>query len=134
MVGTGSQIRCVICNPLPAWVEPKAGGASNLKAAQAVRDAKPRMSLLPAEALESIALAMTEGATRYAPWNWLTAPAPRSVYLDALDRHLSAWKRREDRDQRTGFSHLAHAGANLLILLTLEIRGIGEDDRQPGAS
>ena len=103
----------------------------NLKAVQALKDGKPRISLFPVEAIRAIAVVLTEGATRYLPWNWLKEPAPWSVYLDALRRHLDAWAVRDDDDARTGFSHLAHAGANLMILLTLSIRGLGEDDRQP---
>jgi len=116
---------------LPAFKAGDYTGQGNLKAVQALKDGKIRMSLNPIEALRAIAEVLTEGATRYKPWNWLTDPAPYSVYLDALYRHLDAWAVRDDDDARTGFSHLAHAGANLMILLTLSIRGLGEDDRQP---
>ncbi len=113
----------IIMGPVPP--------AGNLKAVQAAKEGKPRMSLVPREAIWAIAEALTEGATRYAPWNWLREPAAWSVYLDAMHRHLDDWANRKEKDSRTGLSHLAHAGANLMILLTLVIRGLGEDDRQP---
>ena len=43
-------------------------------------------------------------------------------------RHIFAWASGERVDAESGLSHLAHAGANVLFLLTYELKGIGNDD------
>lgn len=89
------------------------------------------MILVPAEMIMAVAEVFTEGAARYSPWNWLEHPADWSVYISAHDRHMNAWKLRQDHDPQTGMWELAHAIANLSILLVLQIRRLGKDDRQP---
>lgn len=88
---------------------------------------KPPLSLVPGEALEQIAQALAFGAKKYAPHNWRKGFA-WSRLLDGCMRHLFAWGRGERHDPESGLSHLAHAGAMLVFLLTHEVKGLGEDD------
>ncbi len=44
-------------------------------------------------------------------------------------RHLIAWISGESYDKESGINHLAHAAANLMMLLEYQNRGTGEDDR-----
>lgn len=94
-------------------------------------DGKPDLSLLPPEALFAIAEVFTFGAKKYAPDNWRGGFAYRRVFA-ALLRHLLAWLRGEDKDPETGLAHLAHAGCNLMFLLTFVITKTGTDDRYKG--
>ncbi len=49
---------------------------------------------------------------------------------NSLCRHLYVWWAGERYDEETGLPHLAHVAWNALALLTYELRGIGQDDRQ----
>lgn len=91
-------------------------------------DGKVRLDLLPFDALTEVAKAYEHGNLKYEEWNWLLG-AKWSRYIAATLRHLFAWALGEDKDPDSGLSHLAHAGASVLILLTYERRGLGEDDR-----
>ena len=88
---------------------------------------KPPMSLLPGEALAEIAQVLEYGAKKYGPHNW-RAGMSWSRLLDGVMRHLFAFARGERKDPETGLSHLAHAGAGLLFLLSYEATGNGKDD------
>jgi len=48
--------------------------------------------------------------------NWMYVK-PRSRYIDALFRHLTAWLDGEKDDPEDSFGHLAHAGCCLLFLM-----------------
>lgn len=89
---------------------------------------KPRFSLVPAEARAELAKAFSHGAKKYPPNNF-RAGTDWSRYVDALYRHVNAWELREDTDSESGLNHLAHAGACIMILLTLQLKGLGKDDR-----
>ena len=92
-------------------------------------DGKPRMDLLPLRALGEVAHAFTSGLERgRKPWDWMRG-ADWSLYLAASLRHIEAFQNREDRDTHSGCPALAHAIASLLILLSYQLLGIGNDDR-----
>jgi hypothetical protein len=91
-------------------------------------ESKRRYDLIPYDALEEIIKALEFGAHKYDDYNWLKCPS-RITYWRPLMRHATAWIRGVDVDPESGLSHLAHCGANLLILITLELRGLGQDDR-----
>lgn len=76
---------------------------------------------------------MSEGARKYGAFNWRSGDRICvSLYLEAIDRHLSAYKDGEDNDPETGFSHLAHAAATLGIILDSKAIGNLADDRHKG--
>ena len=89
---------------------------------------KIRMDLLPPDALNEIAKVLTYGANKYGKDNWANGFDYHRIY-GALQRHLNAFWNGEDIDKDSNLSHLACAGANILILLSHTLRNIGNDDR-----
>ena len=89
---------------------------------------KPRMSLMPFNALASIASVFTYGAEKYSADNWRDGMRWRRM-ADAMLRHVGAWLEGEDLDDESNLPHLAHAGCCLLMLLGMVLSGKGEDDR-----
>ena len=81
---------------------------------------KPRMELLPFEALQEVAKILTYGAKKYAPDNWKLLKDPVNRYSGAMLRHLSAALSGEKYDKESGLSHLSHAACNALFLVWFE--------------
>jgi hypothetical protein len=78
---------------------------------------KPRLELLPTQALEQIAKAIQHGnGTKYPVGNWQKG-IDWLLLLGSVLRHTYAFIKGEDKDKESGISHLAHAGANILFLL-----------------
>lgn len=92
---------------------------------------KPKMSLLSSEALMELAKVMTYGESKYTAHNWRKG-FKWSRILDAAQRHLSAYNSGERKDPETGITHLAHAMANLMMLIEFELNNVGEDDLWKG--
>lgn len=90
---------------------------------------KPRMELLPPDALVEIAKVFTMGAEKYSDRNWERGMDWGRIYAATM-RHLSAFWSGEDIDSEWGYSHLAHAGCSILMLLATYMRNIGNDSRQ----
>ena len=80
---------------------------------------KLRYSLVPPEAMKALAEVLTYGAKKYKPNNWKQVD-DTSRYVDALYRHLEAWRSGEDVDAESGLSHLAHALTNVAFLIYFE--------------
>ncbi len=94
---------------------------------------KPRMELLPQEALEEIAKVLTFGAKKYDDNNWRKG-FDYSRLIGASLRHIAAFQQNENTDPESGESHLAHAACCLLFLITHEKLKLGKDDRwTPGS-
>lgn len=90
---------------------------------------KLRYDLLPIEAIEEVVRVFMYGAEKYEAWDWYKNPLPWSTYHNASYRHgMSMW-RHEDIDVESGLHTLAHKIASDIILLTYQLKGIGEDDR-----
>lgn len=82
---------------------------------------KTDWSLMPFEAVEEINKVLEFGARKYAAHNWQRGDGFKySRVVNSLLRHVFAWMRGEDRDPESGFSHLAHAGCNIIFLLYYE--------------
>lgn len=82
-----------------------------------------------ARPIEAVVAVLTYASLyKYAPDNWKKVEDPVSSYSDALDRHLSAWRKGEALDPQTGLHHLAHAACNLLFLLWFEMQSEPERD------
>lgn len=79
---------------------------------------KPRYSYLPVEALAEVARVMEYGAQKYSKDNWKQCPEPNQYY-DAALRHMVSWMLEEVKDPETGYNHLSHAIASLMILYCL---------------
>jgi hypothetical protein len=89
---------------------------------------KVPVDMLPTEALIEIAKVLGFGARKYGRDNWRYGMCWTRVY-GALLRHMFAWHQREDRDDESGFLHLAHAACCVLFLLVYAVCGLGTDDR-----
>lgn len=87
-----------------------------------------RPELIAPEFIFELSEVLAYGAKKYEDRNWEKG-MKWSRPFGALMRHLWAWWKGEDKDEETGFSHLAHAACNVMFLLTFESRRIGVDDR-----
>ena len=84
---------------------------------------KPRWSLLPPDEIEEVVKVLTEGAKKYKDNNWQKVD-PKE-YLDALGRHINAYRKGEKYDVGVdcngkagdGYHHLAHAICNCLFIM-----------------
>lgn len=82
---------------------------------------KPRMDLLPMDALLEIAKVLTQGAKKYGDRNWekgLNTQRLRAAYL----RHDAAEEMGEEMDSEFGLRHAAHKACDSLMELALKLR------------
>jgi len=94
---------------------------------------KVAINLVPAVGIIYEALAMMNGAKKYKPYNWRKNKVLASVYVAALFRHVMAWyDEQEEYASDSGVHHLAHAKANLGILIDAMETGNLVDDRPRG--
>ena len=91
---------------------------------------KPRYDLIPPELDEAVAKILAFGAKKYGDRNWENGFNWGRASA-ALQRHMNAWSRGEDKDPETGMSHLWHAACNITFLIAFEARNVGIDDRAP---
>lgn len=104
---------------------------AKLKAGPLRMDAgKTRYDLLPPDALEEIAKVFTVGAKKYSDNNWQRG-MNYSRFFSAAMRHLWKWWAGQDKDEETGYSHMAHAAFNVMALLAHELRGMTLFDDRP---
>jgi hypothetical protein len=90
---------------------------------------KTPLGLIPPTAMEQVAWAHKLGADKYGPWNWRKTGVCASTYVNAILRHLNAWRDGEDLDPESGFSHLAHIACSCNILMDAAKVGKLQDDR-----
>ena len=89
---------------------------------------KADLSLLPPNSLVEVALVMMYGATKYSRHNWRKG-LDHSRLTSACLRHINKYIDGIDYDPESSHKHLAHAAANLLMLLESQTLGYGNDDR-----
>lgn len=77
---------------------------------------KLQYSLIPTETTKALAEVLTFGARKYAIDGWKYVPDAKRRYMDALIRHLEAFRSGELYDQESGLSHLSHVLANASFL------------------
>ena len=77
-------------------------------------------SLIPPETSKALAEVLSFGAQKYPPDNWMLVENGKQRYLDALYRHLQAYRFGEAVDPESGLHHLAHALSNVAFLHYLE--------------
>jgi hypothetical protein len=95
---------------------------------------KVQLGLVPAGAMESIARVLECGAAKYGAYNWRESGIRCTTYVDAILRHLNAWREGEDLDPESNVSHIAHIAASCCILIDAESFNILHDDRPTGFS
>lgn len=81
-------------------------------------ETKPSLGLLPTLAIEELGKVMEFGSKKYGPNNWRKGLSYRRL-ISATLRHIFQFMRGEDKDPESGFSHLAHAQANLCMLFEM---------------
>lgn len=80
---------------------------------------KPRLSLVPPQAIEAIGIIRTYGNKKYKEDSYRQVEPQR--YLDALMRHLVEYmKDHNSVDEESGYKHLWHMACNVAILCELE--------------
>ncbi len=77
---------------------------------------KLKLSLIPTQLINGVGEVMSFGARKYTKNNWRNLDDP-TRYLDALMRHLEAYRGGEEFDEETGLPHLAHLATNAGFLL-----------------
>lgn len=77
---------------------------------------KLQYSLIPPETLRALAEVLTFGASKYAPDSWKYLDKAEQRYMDALFRHLEAYRSGELTDPESGFPHLSHVLTNAAFL------------------
>ena len=73
-------------------------------------------SLIPPETTKALAEVLTYGAQKYAPNNWIKVENGDIRYMDALFRHLEAFRSGETHDPESGYHHLSHCLCNIMFL------------------
>lgn len=89
---------------------------------------KPRITLVPVEAIKQCAAALGFGANKYGDHNFRGGIKHTRV-ADAAFRHLLAWTNGEDKDPESGLPHLAHAIASVAMLIWQQENKPELDDR-----
>lgn len=89
---------------------------------------KPRVDLLPPDAIMGLANLMTVNELKYPDRNWERG-MPLSDVLASLERHTLALKAGEDVDPTDGQLHALKIMWNGMALACYHMRGIGTDDR-----
>ena len=92
-------------------------------------EGKPMYTSVPLLALEEITKVFTYGANKYAKYNY-SLGSPYTRYIDAALRHINAFLKGEDIDE-SGYLHLAHAAASIMVTLDNIKADNGTDDRNP---
>ena len=92
---------------------------------------KPKIHLVPPEAIIEAAKVFGFGAEKYGVNNWRIDGDSTSWIrtYSSVQRHLNAWHGGEDIDPESGMSHLAHAATQIMILMTHAIEHPEVDDR-----
>lgn len=92
---------------------------------------KPRLSLIPKEAIWEIGNALTYGANKYGQFNFRKGIS-HSRLLDAAMRHITEHIAGEDVDPESGNTHISHALGSLAMLAWMIKHKPELDDRYNG--
>ena len=95
----------------------------------AVGAMKLPLDLVPPVAVQHLAAAFKDGATKYGPFNWRDQQVSSTVYYAAALRHLFAWFDGQDNAEDSGVHHLAHVMACCAIVLDAHSVGMLNDNR-----
>ena len=95
----------------------------------AAGDLKAPLGLIPSCAMEQTAWVHKLGSDKYGELNWRKTGVCSSTYVNAILRHLNAWKDGETLDPESGISHLAHIACSCNILMDAGHCGTLKDDR-----
>jgi hypothetical protein len=110
-------------SPKPLYnADPEKGGVKH-------DEGKRVYAYLPYDAIEEVLKVLELGADKYGKANW-TRGMDYSRAFNAAQRHQKQWfYEQQDLDPESGITHLAHAVASLLFLITFQLKHAGNDDR-----
>ncbi len=109
-------------------------GKKDTNPKDAIGAKKPPLSICSPIAKAHWALAQFAGMVKYGAWNWRSAGVRTSIYLDAMERHIDAYKSGEELDPIDQTHHLGNIMACAAILLDAKEAGKLTDDRPPSVS
>jgi hypothetical protein len=89
---------------------------------------KPRICLIPVEAINAAAETLMFGADKYGDYNY-RGGIKHTRILDAVLRHLMSHLNNEDLDTESGLPHLSHAIAGISMLIWMTKHRPDLDDR-----
>lgn len=92
---------------------------------------KAPLSPVSRRVMHLLGLAMLEGECKYWRHNYRAADVRATVYIDAMERHVSAWIEGQDIDPDSNLPHLIKAMACLHIICDAQLFGSLVDDRPP---
>jgi hypothetical protein len=121
--------------PIASALEANARRGVNPK--DLIGSTKVDLALVPPVGIVACALAMTDGALKYDPYNWREQgkPVQARTYVAAALRHLYSWLDGEDESEDAGVNHLGHVMACCAIILDAQSCGQLVDNRPvPGAT
>lgn len=90
---------------------------------------KTPLGLIPAYSMDQTAWVHKHGSDKYGPYNWRDTGVCASTYINAIMRHLNAWRDGEDIDPESGITHLAHIACSCNILMDASNCNMLQDDR-----
>lgn len=90
---------------------------------------KPKLHLIPLEALELMAHSFEYGMHKYGKRNYEKGIAYTRL-ADAALRHLYKWIHGQDKDKESGLNHIGHALSNLAMLAYMIKHFPDLDDRK----
>jgi len=89
--------------------------------------AKAKFGLVPPDAYLAVAEVMTLGALKYSANNWVGLELSR--VLDAMERHINAFRMGEEYAADSKQHHMAHAIANAMMAYHIVMNKPEQDDR-----
>lgn len=90
---------------------------------------KASLFYIPKASVILLGAAFAEGARKYGAFNWRRKKVKRSVYIEAIYRHLIALESGEDVDADSGLPHEAKIMACCSIMIDAKRVGCLIDDR-----
>jgi len=94
---------------------------------ESMKRTKTMFHLIPREWIWALADLLTKGGLKYAPRNWERGMSWSELHRAILS-HLDAWLGGEMYDHETGSHHLVCVAWNALVMFSLQVRGVGNDD------
>lgn len=88
---------------------------------------KNRLELIPPEWTWGLGNLLTVGSWKYDARNWEKGLSWGDT-VGCAKRHIEYWLAGEKYDAETGCHHLLMAAWNCLVLMTMELRGVGDND------
>lgn len=83
-------------------------------------------NLFPPKELQQVVEVLTKGAEKYGADNWKLCD-DKTRYINALMRHLEAYRQGEQFDKEDNLHHLAHLICNAVFLLYFDNQGDSND-------